>query len=182
MGAADLSGDPLVSEPVDDLGAPARCVMVGPDASGKSAGGDGEDERPRHGSGMTCFEEGLGSPGTTAVGPGREGSSVLESPSRTASCSRERGEPTRRSREDAADAESRHGLRARKGVRVETPGAAADPACPRDRRESNPPRERETPRAELWRERQSRVLRISSVGVAGGARNPRRGDPVPLDR
>jgi hypothetical protein len=33
-----------------------------------------------------------------------------------------------------------------------------------------------------WRARQTRVVRISSVDVAGGARNPRRGDPVLLDR
>jgi hypothetical protein len=69
--------DPLVRESVEDPGAPARCVMVRPDATGRSAGGDGADESPCHGSGMTGFVEGLESPGTTAVEPEREGSSVF---------------------------------------------------------------------------------------------------------
>jgi hypothetical protein len=59
QGSCGSPVDPPVPESVKDPGAPARCVMVRPDVSGESAGGDGAGESLRHGSGMMRFEEGL---------------------------------------------------------------------------------------------------------------------------
>jgi len=65
--------------------------------------------------------------------------------------------------------------------RAKTPRAAADLACPQGRRGINPSRGRETPRTEgVGPGGPSQA--DPSADVAEGARNLRRGDPVPQDR
>jgi hypothetical protein len=59
MGAAGLSKIRWFPSRSKDPGAPVRVVMVRPDDAEGSAGGDDAGESPRHGSGMTGFEEGL---------------------------------------------------------------------------------------------------------------------------
>ncbi len=161
--------DPPVSESVKDPGAPARCVMVRQDVSGRSAGGDGADESPCHGLGMMGFVEGLESPGTTAVEPVRKGSSVFKAKEAVDHVlARVRG---RRAPESGR--RSGHGDVSRpprsKGRLSRNPRSGSGPSVP-----ARPEGEQAVEGARNsadgpWRARQPRVLRISPVDVAGGA-------------
>ena len=148
MEAAGLFGDPLALGLVKGPGAPARSVMVRPDAEGGSAGGNERRRKQPRRSGSDVLRRGLGGSGTTAVEPGRKGSSAFESAELPTSYSSEFEAVEQRRRKGAAGAAMHHGPAARKSRTKQTPGAAADPACPRGRREIQPSRGRETPRTD----------------------------------
>lgn len=71
--------DPMVLGLVKRPEAPARSVMVRPDAEGGSARGNERRRKPPRRSGSDVLRRGLGRSGTTAVEPGWRGSSVLAS-------------------------------------------------------------------------------------------------------
>jgi len=148
QGSCGSPEDPLVLGSVKDPGAPARDVWVRLDVSGKSAGGDGTGESPRHDSGMTGFEEGLLEFWGHGRGARACGLERLSRVRRGRPPARESAGTSRRSREDAGTLKSVTAFALERALGVETPGAAADLACPRSRREMNPSRERETPRTD----------------------------------
>jgi hypothetical protein len=120
--------DPLVSWSVEDPGAPVRSVMVRPDAEDGSAGGDERGRRPLRRPGDDVLRRGFGGSGTTAVEPERTGSSLLESAELSISCSSELEIAEHRGREEAADAETRHGLSVRKSLSSENPMSGSGPS------------------------------------------------------
>jgi hypothetical protein len=104
---------------------------------------------------------------------------------RADSRSRERGNGRGLRRKDAADAETRHGLRARKSSRSRNPRSGSGPSVSARRRESKPSRERETPRTDRGGRGKPAIsgsLRPKSLegrGTPGGAiRSGRTGEDV----
>jgi len=71
--------DPLVSGLVKHPGAPVRRVMVRPDAEDSSARGEERRRKQPRRPGNDALRRGLEGSGTTAVDPGRTGSSVFKS-------------------------------------------------------------------------------------------------------
>jgi len=128
MGAADLLGDPPDPGQAKHPGAPVRRVMVRPDAEGSSARGDQQGRKPLRRSGMHVLRRGLRGSGTTAVGPGRNGSSVFEAAELSTSYSSESEAVEHRRREDAADAARRHGPTVRKDFESENPMSGSGPS------------------------------------------------------
>ena len=129
-----------------------------------------------------CFVGGLERPGTMAMELGRAGSSVFEPAELATSYSSEFEAVEHRRRKGAVDAETRPGLTVRKVSSSWNPMSGSGPSVSaRSRREQtvggveNP----EDGQCRVW---QARVIRISAVDVAEGVRNPRRGEPIPLDR
>jgi hypothetical protein len=87
----------------------------------KAREGTSVGESPCDGSGITCFEGGLGCPGTMAMEPGRRGSSASAGPERPTSYSSEFEDWTHRGQGGAADVATRPGLTVRKDSRSRTP-------------------------------------------------------------
>jgi hypothetical protein len=102
---------------------------------GKSGG-----ESRRDGSGAMRSEGGFGSSGTTAVEPGRAGSSVWESAKLPTSYSSENEAVGNTDERTQGCSDAQRPSRSKELRETRTPGAAADLACPRGRRESNPSR------------------------------------------
>jgi len=146
--------DPLVSESVKHPGAPARNVMVRPDATGSSAGGELRRRKPSRRRGGDELRRGPEGLGTTAVEPG--GGALKRSGGvgtsdlvflRVRGC----GAPTTNGRGGRRGAAMRRAVTAsptERALRERNPRAAADLASPRGAREIKPSRGRETPRAE----------------------------------
>jgi len=120
--------DPLVCGSVEDPGAPARRIMVRPGVEGSSAGGDERGRKLLRRPADDVLRRGFGGLGTTAVGPGRAGSSVLESAELSISCSSELEIAEHRGREDAAGAATHHGLPVRKDLSNENPMSGSGPS------------------------------------------------------
>jgi len=77
-GSCGSPEDPLVPGLAKHPVMPARRVMVRPDAEGSSMGGDELGRKPWRQSGNVVLRRGLGGLGTTAVEPGRQGTSANE--------------------------------------------------------------------------------------------------------
>jgi len=99
--------DPLVRGPLEDPEVPVRRIMVRPDAEDEAREGTSGDESPCVGSRMMCFEGGLLGSGTTAVGPGRTGTSAFEAAELSTSYSSEFETVEHRGRRGARDAATR---------------------------------------------------------------------------
>jgi hypothetical protein len=117
-----------------------RSIMVRPGAEERAREGTSGGESLCDGPGMMCSEGGLGGSGTTAVEPGRTGSSASEPAELPTSYSSEFEIEGHRGRGGARAAATHPGPSVRKSLTRRTPGAAADPASPQGGRESNPPR------------------------------------------
>jgi hypothetical protein len=129
-------------------GCRVRSVMVRPDAEGRSTRGEERRRKPLRRSGGDVLRRGLGGSGTTAVEPGRMGSSVFESAELSTSYSSEFEAVEHRRRKDAGVRQRTTAPPLERASRARTPGAAADLACPRGRREINPLWGRKTPRTD----------------------------------
>jgi hypothetical protein len=125
-----------------------------------------------------CFEGGLERTGTVATEPERAGSSVFEPAELATSYSSEFEAVEHHRRKGAADAETHLGLTVRKVSPSRNPVSGSGPSeSARPWREQTVEGEKdpEDGRCRVW---QARVIRISTVDVAEGVRNPRRGDPT----
>jgi hypothetical protein len=125
-----------------------------------------------------CFEGGLERPGTVATEPGRAGSSALEPAELATSYSSEFEADEHRGREGARDAETRPGPTVRKDFSSQNPMSGSGPSESARPKREQPVEGAKDPEGGPCRVWQTRVIRISSAHVAGGARNPRRGDPT----
>ena len=99
--------DPLVSGLVNDPGMPVRSVMVRPDAEGSSMRGDEWGRKLLRQPGDDVLRRGLAGLGTTAVEPGRKGSSAFESAELSTSYSSEFETVEHRGRRGARGAATR---------------------------------------------------------------------------
>jgi len=120
--------DPPVPGLAEDPGVPARRVMARPDAEGRSTRGDQRRRKPLRRPGDHELRRGLEGSGTTAVEPGRAGSSALEAAELSISYSSEFETVEHRGREGARGAATRLGLSARKGPMRENPRSGSGPS------------------------------------------------------
>jgi hypothetical protein len=129
------------------------------------------------------LRRGFGGSGTTAVEPGRQGSSVWESAELSTSYSSEFEAVEHRRRADAgtagrSDASGRHGLFARKSLTNENPMSGSGPSESARREGDQTVEGARNPEDGRFRAGRPET-HDPSADVAEGARNPRRGDPVP---
>jgi hypothetical protein len=164
--------DPLVSRSVEDPGAPARRIMVRPGVEGSSARGDEWGRKPLRRSGDDVLRRGLGGSGTTAVGPGRMGSSASEFSELTTSYSSEFEVGGHRGRRGAADAATHHGLPARKGCASENPRSGSGPSVSARPEGEEPVVGVRNPEDGACRVRQARVMRIPPPMSLKGRETP----------
>jgi hypothetical protein len=120
--------EPLARGSVENPEVPARSVMVRPDAEGGSTRGDERRRKPSRRSAGDVLRRGLGGSGTTAVEPGRMGSSALESAELSTSYSSEFEAVEHRRREGAAGGATHHGPAARKSFASENPRSGSGPS------------------------------------------------------
>jgi len=146
--------------------------MVRQGAEDLSARGEERGRKPLRRLVDGVLRRGLGSPGTTAVGPGRKGSSVFESAELSTSYSSEFEAVEHHGRRDAAGAAMHHGLSARKGVTSENPRSGSGPS-ESARPEGEQPVERVRNPEDGWcRAWNARVLRIPPLMSLKGRETP----------
>jgi len=156
--------------------------MVRQGAEDLSARGEERGRKPLRRLVDGVLRRGLGSPGTTAVGPGRKGSSVFESAELSTSYSSEFEAVEHHGRRDAAGAAMHHGLSARKGVTSENPRSGSGPS-ESARPEGEQPVERVRNPEDGWcRAWNARVLRIPPLMSLKGRETPGGASRSLLDR
>jgi hypothetical protein len=163
---------PPVPGLVKHPGAPARCVMVRQDAESSSARGEQRERKPLRRSGKHVLRRGLRGPGTTAVEPGRAGSSICEPAELPTSYSSEFEVVEQRGRTDAADTATCHGPTARKGLRSVNPRSGSGPsesARPEGEQAVEGAKDPEDGQCRVW---QARVLRIPPPMSLKGRETP----------
>jgi hypothetical protein len=146
--------------------------MVRPDAEDSSTRGDQRGRKPLRRLGDHVLRRGLAGSGTTAVEPGRAGSSALEATELSTSYSSEFEAVEHRGREGARDAATRLGPTARKSSTSENPRSGSGPS------ESARPEGEEPVEAARNREdgtcrvRQTRVMRNPPLTSLKGRETP----------
>jgi hypothetical protein len=156
--------------------------MVRPDVEGSSVRGDERERKPPRRSGSDVLRRGLGGSGTTAVEPGRAGSSVFESAELSASYSSEFEVVEHRRRRDAAGAATHHGLSVRKSDASENPRSGSGPSESARPEGEEPVEGARNPEDGTCRVRQTRVMRIPPPMSLKGQETPGGATRSVLDR
>jgi hypothetical protein len=164
--------EPLARGSVENPEVPARSVMVRPDAEGGSTRGDERRRKPSRRSAGDVLRRGLGGSGTTAVEPGRMGSSALESAELSTSYSSEFEAVEHRRREGAAGGATHHGPAARKSFASENPRSGSGPSVFARPEGDQPVEGAKNPENGSCRVRQTRVMQIPPPMSLKGRETP----------
>jgi hypothetical protein len=182
MGAADLQQIRWFPDRPNTLRCRLDASWFAQTPRARAREGTSGSESPCDVPGMMCFEGGLPGSGTTAVEPGRKGTSAFEAAELSTSYSSEFETVEHRGRRGARDAATRFRPIRSKEPESENPRSGSGPS------ESARP-EGEQPVEGVRNPEDGRCRAVEGPGrtdpsadAAEGARNPRRGDPVLRDR
>jgi hypothetical protein len=156
--------------------------MVRPDAEGRSARGDERRRKSPRRSGSDVLRRGFEGSGTTAVEPGRAGSSALEPAELSTSYSSEFEVAEHRGREGAAGAAMRHGLPVRKSFTSENPRSGSGPSESARPEGEQPVEGARNPEDGRCRARHARDIRIPPLMSLKGRETPGRATWSTQDR
>jgi hypothetical protein len=159
-----------------------RRAMVRPDAEDASTRGDERGRKPLRRPGDHELRRGLPGSGTTAVEPGRTGSSAWEAAELSTSYSSEFEAVEHRGRKGAAGAATHSGLPARKSRRSENPTSGSGPSESARLQGEQTVEGVRNPEDGWCRALDGPGDTDPCADVAEGARKPRRGVPVRHDR